>query len=684
MNRTVATCAAALVAALFWGTSSVETFYDDTHFSFTYYMARECGYTPLQALRLASADVSIDYATPTEPVQGIKTAFSAASYASLSLLSVFAGPAFSSAAQQPRVDFHAMRDARNFGRGQQTEAEAAIKAREGVLQRTAIATRNPGILLHFIQDEPSHQGYGSVGGHWLSAVTAAEAKLQGRPAGPVRGRPVTVANPNAPSLAALDTLADPTLPLGATTDFLSYRPERRNMMVAQTVEALSQFMATMSPRQHQRPQSCNGRAIQSIAEALARANKVTDTRQQYKDQIAGLMQKIIAGAATLTFDDTKKLLDALQRELGTNETIPDVRRANDVVEKALLAEGELEQYPKDRLTFDYDRNGDLVGLLSQDTFTTYGTVVARVTREGPLQDAVAVSVWAAPTRSKDQPYQFECRTVAGLDAQGGAILPDRFERLPVGDLIVRAVSESGTIVQQPVTLTKVEQDVVINIPEEQDKIKQCGQKAFQAAKQMCTNSSGFSPANVSSATASSDVESRFQSLLDEAQTCRQRLTQNQPQQNQPQKKPGGGAGKAVAVVAVGAAGGLGAAALAKRLLTTSTSSSTTTTSVRPITTTTAFSSTTVASTTTVSGSLRCSTKSCVVNLVGSAGSCDCNDRTSASVNVVCPIQNANVIQRTVNGSCMDGVFAYCDVNLSCNNRRCERDFSQGGRCRFTQ
>ena len=41
---------------------------NDTHFWFTYYLAVRAGYTPVQAMQIASADVSVDYDDDTQPV----------------------------------------------------------------------------------------------------------------------------------------------------------------------------------------------------------------------------------------------------------------------------------------------------------------------------------------------------------------------------------------------------------------------------------------------------------------------------------------------------------------------------------------------------------------------------------------------------------------------------------------
>src|SRR3954451_15992497 len=58
-----------LTTALVVLTSLPARGYDnDTHFWFTYYLAVEAGYTRMQAMQIASADVSVDYDDDTQPV----------------------------------------------------------------------------------------------------------------------------------------------------------------------------------------------------------------------------------------------------------------------------------------------------------------------------------------------------------------------------------------------------------------------------------------------------------------------------------------------------------------------------------------------------------------------------------------------------------------------------------------
>jgi len=453
------TCVA-LVAGFFAGSAQwVQAYYDDTHYSFTYYMARQCGYTPLQSHRMASANVSVDYSLATEPVRlGVSVA-DALLQPSLAVAAVI-GPSqtpLSAAAQQPRVDFHAMRNALKFGRGDEAKADQAIQEQERILWQAAISLQNPGILLHFIQDEPAHAGYASFAGHWVPNAR------------------IDVA-----SLGALDPLADPSLPMGATTDFLSYRPDKTNLMVAKTVAALLQFRLAMSPRQ--RPGNCTPAAMQSVKDRLSRANFVTPTAEQYAGRVR------------------------------TNDSSPDMVRADSVVSNALSSD--VTQYPTQRKDVKYTASGMPLNASPED-FTLYGTVTTRLRRAGPPQGPVEVSIWAKPTRRDEPLHQLNCTSVAGPGLDGGPILPGILDKLPVGELLVRAVTSSGKVIEKSVTLDQLDLEVYLDIPAAPEKKSSCGNQVAEAASQMCKATGRFSKP-------STRFDEEFQKDVKEAEDCEEK------------------------------------------------------------------------------------------------------------------------------------------------------------------
>lgn len=144
--------------------SPLLAYYDDTHYFLTYFLARSCNYTPLQAQRLASATVSVDYSI-LEPLQLTDRLIHTVREARGS--------------QHRRVlsRFHAMLDHDIAGSTGGTNpltnpslliaAQAALQNRGKALRDQMINKGYPnfGIYLHFLQDSFSHGGYDSFGGH---------------------------------------------------------------------------------------------------------------------------------------------------------------------------------------------------------------------------------------------------------------------------------------------------------------------------------------------------------------------------------------------------------------------------------------------------------------------------------------------------------------------------------------
>ena len=110
------------------------------------YIARQTGYTPEQAWRIASADVSVDYDPDTEPVQPTGQG-----------KLTFAG--YTVEAEPPRWKFHAMRNTQkypdSFGNGADADiADGEIRQQRDSLWNAALyRSKNPGVFLHFFQDE---------------------------------------------------------------------------------------------------------------------------------------------------------------------------------------------------------------------------------------------------------------------------------------------------------------------------------------------------------------------------------------------------------------------------------------------------------------------------------------------------------------------------------------------------
>ena len=160
-----------MVFVLLLQVSTARAYDNDTHFWFTYYLAVEAGYTPMQAMQIASADVSVDYDDDTQPVLPSIASFNAFRHP----LEHF---------QYVRNRLHALpmksdiMKAANLPDGYWWDpvmitdkktlaaAHAIVQARKKVAWADTLADlRNPGVFLHFLEDTFAHDGFASYIGH---------------------------------------------------------------------------------------------------------------------------------------------------------------------------------------------------------------------------------------------------------------------------------------------------------------------------------------------------------------------------------------------------------------------------------------------------------------------------------------------------------------------------------------
>lgn len=146
---------------------------DDTHFWFTYYLARKTGYTVKQATQIASANLSVDYDCHTDPVLPGPDSFG-----DLFRLRKYH--------QRVRTNLHALVDKQertNYPEDSKTTSllwdldpepddeylgrmDKSVDASQDRLWRlTLTSIRNPGVFLHFAQDRYPHRGFTSLVGH---------------------------------------------------------------------------------------------------------------------------------------------------------------------------------------------------------------------------------------------------------------------------------------------------------------------------------------------------------------------------------------------------------------------------------------------------------------------------------------------------------------------------------------
>jgi hypothetical protein len=142
-RRWMATLASLLSLLLIIGSAVPALAYDvDTHYLLTYYLARKVGYSPDQAQRIASADESMDTDPNVKPAIGLGSPDN----------------------QAVLRNFHAFLD---NGLPSPDEQQAAQQAQADALWDQAVATKNVGQYLHFLQDEYAHEGFTDILGHLL-------------------------------------------------------------------------------------------------------------------------------------------------------------------------------------------------------------------------------------------------------------------------------------------------------------------------------------------------------------------------------------------------------------------------------------------------------------------------------------------------------------------------------------
>jgi hypothetical protein len=474
-----------LVAALAAGSTQwVEAYYDDTHYSLTYYIARSCGYTPLQSLRIASADVAVDSVkSQTEPVQG-KEIFDP-----------------TERVQNARTAFHAMWDYR-IDTARRDLARSANRGRERELIALANRQQNPGVLLHYRQDEEPHAGYQSWGGHWFPS-----------------------------SIVEYQTAA---LPWGPTTDYLSFSQSHAAKMVDSTIDTLRGFMRINSPRQRPGGVTCNLAAMLPVLTALVRVNpRPLQAEQQYKLKIAEILTEVGSGVLNTTQEQFRALLQRAGKRLPELTAGPQVQLADREIARA-LSEREIEPYKSyaDREQYFYNAAG--VNPVSDlPPFAIYGTLTANV--RGAEGRKVGISIWAAPTRVGEKAYQVsECQD-SGY----------KFDKMPVGNLIVQS-SVDGKVTRRNFRLERSQQIVPIDIaPAKKDEpANKCQQEAAEIAAQAC---GGQKDANGDFT--SNPNEDRLEKKLDECKEEEEkRKTEEQnnpPSQQQPPQPLTSGSGPSI-------------------------------------------------------------------------------------------------------------------------------------------
>ncbi|GEM_PF-5108237 len=407
--------------------STSHAYYDDVHYALTYYLARAVGYTPMQAHRVASADVMTDYDFNTEPVQGAAQAawLGQAAVKEVPGLGHITYPTKEAArwqAEVPRIDFHAFMDCYNYSDClSNPAATAVIPQKRAALEQAAQESGNPGSLLHFVQDEVPHSGYPSDNGHW----TAVDASVW--------------------------NWAE--LPLGATTDYLSYPghgglqgaqgPMVRNRpCVERTLEILKNFMqGNFNGKSiHQKPRNYNwsGEIVPAF-QATINANH---------DPSASFWQAIDKAKGDLTdFYDAWKGTAAPKLE-------PAIAALNGVLASSLKAK---DQIPPSWLTYDLNRQG-VPEPADRSTWILWGNlkINIKIMKQGEeigrTTKDITVKVIQAPTFEGKEDEVIEKKIFRDSD-------PISLVNVPIGELIVELTYDTRKPDRQNVRIEGPEQEV---------------------------------------------------------------------------------------------------------------------------------------------------------------------------------------------------------------------------------
>lgn len=406
---------------------SALAYYDDVHYALTYYLARAVGYTPAQAHRVASADVMTDYDFNTEPVQAAAQAawVGQATVKAVPGLGQITYPTKEAArwqAEVPRINFHAFMDCYNYADClSNPAATAVIPQKRAALEEAARESGNPGSLLHFVQDEVPHRGYPSDNGHWTAVDASAWNWAE--------------------------------LPLGATTDYLSYPghtglqgqqgPMVRNRpCVEDTLEVLKNFMnGNFNGKPiKQKPRSYNW------SSEIAPAFKATVDAN--RDPSPSFWQAIDKAKGDLTdFYDAWKGTSAPKLE-------PAIAALKGILANNLKAKDEI---PPAWLTYDLNQQG-VPEPGDRKTWILWGNlkINIKIMKQGEeigrVHKSMTVKVIQTPTFQDEEEKVILKKTFSDSD-------PILLENVPIGELIVELAYDTRKPDRRNVQIEGPEQEV---------------------------------------------------------------------------------------------------------------------------------------------------------------------------------------------------------------------------------
>ncbi len=157
---------ALLLSALVLLPSTARAWDRDGHFAWTAYLALHAGFTERQALQIASAAQAVDAGPLTQPPEAVaweRIATDEGATSDPRLRALLRDlHCFSATPDGPPAD---SLTALGWVDGNAPAPTTARATRADALWEDALATGNPGVLIHYLQDCASHRGFGDLRGH---------------------------------------------------------------------------------------------------------------------------------------------------------------------------------------------------------------------------------------------------------------------------------------------------------------------------------------------------------------------------------------------------------------------------------------------------------------------------------------------------------------------------------------
>jgi WD40 repeat protein len=410
------------------GAQPAAAYYDDIHYNLTYYIARQVGYTPMQAHRIASATVSVDWSPATEPVQA---SFRVENR--VLVITPFAAPWAMPSSQEPRWRYHAFRNDLAFsdavGPGRDADvADMQIRQQQLALWNQALEMGNPGIFMHFFQDVVPHAKYGTRNGHW--PVSEKEDVERHQRFG---------------------------LPIGGTPDWLSYQAMAvGEALVQQTASSLTTFMERVSPKQ--RPRQMDAEATMALMRALRDVNPFPTSLQGKsidalrRGKAYSLLGTLSAEAA-IGFFANQYFLDPQETENIIRQFHgPALPPALEKVNAAMARSGwrPTDDVPFETLPefvqYDFDGFGRMRNPADVTKWVLNGKLNVNVKSRAGEASAQKIPVKVVALLAKTRPGDTEQRLGEENSEVNGAMVS--FDKTPVGEILIDIYNMSGQRLQR--------------------------------------------------------------------------------------------------------------------------------------------------------------------------------------------------------------------------------------------